>query len=66
MNITKKQIDDLSVHSDRIRSAERLRRESKKSLNDTRRKIGDQGIQKRNGAYGIVQKMYGRSVLLTG
>jgi len=64
MNITKKQIDDLSVQVTVSVQPNDYEEKVKKALNDTRRKLEIKGFRKGMVPMGIVQKMYGRSVLL--
>ncbi|MFA7182929.1 MAG: trigger factor family protein, partial [Bacteroidales bacterium] len=64
MNITKKQIDDLSVQVTVSVQPNDYGEKVKKALNDTRRKLEIKGFRKGMVPMGIVQKMYGRSVLL--
>ncbi len=64
MNITKKQIDDLSVQVTVSVQPNDYEEKVKKGLNDTRRKLEIKGFRKGMVPMGIVQKMYGRSVLL--
>jgi len=64
MNITKKQIDDLSVQVTVSVQPNDYVEKVKKALNDTRRKLEIKGFRKGMVPMGIVQKMYGRSVLL--
>lgn len=64
MNITKKQLDDLSlqvtVSLEEVDYNEKVR----KALNDIRRKLEIKGFRKGMVPIGIVQKMYGKSTLL--
>jgi hypothetical protein len=64
MNITKKQLDDLSlqvtVSLEEVDYNEKVR----KALNDIRRKLEIKGFRKGMVPMGIVQKMYGKSTLL--
>lgn len=64
MNITKKQIDDLSLQVTVAVQESDYSEKVKKALNDVRRKLEIKGFRKGMVPMGIVQKMYGRSTLL--
>ncbi|HNR27771.1 MAG TPA: trigger factor [Bacteroidales bacterium] len=64
MNITKKEIDDLSLQVTVSVEENDYSEKVKKALNDTRKKIEIKGFRKGMVPLGIVQKMYGRSILL--
>jgi len=64
MNISKKQIDDLSLQVTVAVQESDYSEKVKKALNDIRRKLEIKGFRKGMVPVGIVQKMYGRSTLL--
>jgi len=64
MNITKKQIDDLSLQVTVSIEENDYKEKVKKALNDVRRKLDIKGFRKGMVPMGMVEKMYGRSTLL--
>lgn len=64
MNITKKNIDDLSVQVTMTVTPEDYEDNVKKALNDARRRAELKGFRKGMAPMSIIQKMYGRSTLL--
>ncbi|MDD2538134.1 MAG: trigger factor [Bacteroidales bacterium] len=64
MNITKKQIDDLSLQVTVSVEESDYSEKVKKALNDLRKKLDIKGFRKGMVPMGMVQKMYGRSTLL--
>jgi len=64
MNITKKQIDDLSLQVTVSIEENDYKEKVKKALNDIRRKLDIKGFRKGMVPMGMVEKMYGRSTLL--
>lgn len=64
MNITKKEIDDLSLQVTVLVEESDYSEKVKKALNDVRRKLEIKGFRKGMVPMGIVHKMYYRSTLL--
>ena len=64
MNITKKEIDDLSLQVTVSVEESDYSEKVKKALNDVRRKLEIKGFRKGMVPMGIVHKMYYRSTLL--
>lgn len=64
MNITKKQLDDLSLQVTVAIDEQDYKENVRKALNDTRRKVEIKGFRKGMVPMAMVEKLYGRSVLL--
>ena len=64
MNITKKQIDDLSLQVHVLVEEADYSEKVKKALQDIRRNLDLKGFRKGMVPLGLVQKMYGKSTLL--
>ncbi len=64
MNITKKQVDDLSLQVTVAIDEQDYKESVRKALNDTRRKVEIKGFRKGMVPMPLVEKLYGRNVLL--